>query len=99
MSVSNVLSRAGNLYKSSLATLILGALLLVVVFVLFYMLFFPIILGGDFGDFEVMSSPYYLREMMATPIVQLKLMVLGAFISCAITPLSAGFYENFKKVE
>ena len=26
-------------------------------------------------------------------------MVLGAFISCAITPLSAGFYENFKKVE
>ena len=37
--------------------------------------------------------------MMATPIVQLKLMVLGAFISCAITPLSAGFYENFKKVE
>ena len=73
MSVSNVLSRAGNLYKSSLATLILGALLLVVVFVLFYMLFFPI--------------------------VQLKLMVLGAFISCAITPLSAGFYENFKKVE
>jgi len=99
MSVSNVLSRAGNLYKSSLATLILGALLLVVVFVLFYMLFFPIILGGDFGDFEVMSSPYYLQEMMATPIVQLKLMVLGAFISCAITPLSAGFYENFKKVE
>lgn len=99
MSVSNVLSRAGNLYKSSLATLILGALLLVVVFVFFYMLFFPIILGGDFGDFEVMSSPYYLREMMATPIVQLKLMVLGAFISCAITPLSAGFYENFKKVE
>ena len=72
MSVSNVLSRAGNLYKSSLATLILGALLLVVVFVLFYMLFFPIILGGDFGDFEVMSSPYYLQEMMATPIVQLK---------------------------
>ena len=99
MSVSNVLSRAGNLYKSSLATLILGALLLVVVFVFFYMLFFPIILGGDFGDFEVMSSPYYLQEMMATPIVQLKLMVLGAFISCAITPLSAGFYENFKKVE
>ena len=99
MSVSNVLSRAGNLYKSSLATLILGALLLVVVFVFFYMLFFPIILGGDFGDFEVMRSPYYLQEMMATPIVQLKLMVLGAFISCAITPLSAGFYENFKKVE
>ena len=99
MSVSNVLSRAGNLYKSSLATLILGALLLVVVFVFFYMLFFPIILGGDFGDFEVMRSPYYLQEMMATPIVQLKLMVLGVFISCAITPLSAGFYENFKKVE
>ena len=99
MSVSNVLDRAGKLYKSSFASLIVGVLLLIVVFVLFYMLFFPIILGGDFGDFEVMSSPYYLREMMATPIVQLKLMVLGAFISCAITPLSAGFYENFKKVE
>ena len=99
MSVSNVLDRAGKLYKSSFASLIVGVLLLIVVFVLFYMLFFPIILGGDFGDFEVMRSPYYLQEMMATPIVQLKLMVLGVFISCAITPLSAGFYENFKKVE
>lgn len=99
MSVSNVLDRAGKLYKSSFASLIVGVLLLIVVFVLFYMLFFPIILGGDFGDFEVLRSLYYLQEMMATPIVQLKLMVLGVFISCAITPLSAGFYENFKKVE
>lgn len=100
MSVSNVLSRAGNLYKSSLATLILGALLLVVIVTILYVFFLPLALGAGIGEFtETIRNPYDYQSETQIIIVQVKLQLLGIFISCVITPLVAGFYENFRKVD
>ncbi|ATA85188.1 hypothetical protein [Capnocytophaga sputigena] len=100
MSVSNVLSRAGNLYKSSLATLILGALLLVVIVTILYVFFLPLALGAGIGEFtETIRNPYDYQSETQRIIVKVKLHLLGIFIICAITPLVAGFYENFRKVD
>ena len=100
MSVSNVLSRAGNLYKSSLATLILGALLLLIVVTILYVFFLPLALRAGIGEFtETIRNPYDYQSDTQRIIVKVKLQLLGIFIICAITPLVAGFYENFRKVD
>ena len=100
MSVSNVLGRASKLYGNSLFTLIMGAILILVILAILYLFFLPLALGAGIGEFtETIRNPYDYQSETQRIIVKVKLHLLGIFIICAITPLVAGFYENFRKVD
>lgn len=100
MSVSNVLGRASKLYGNSLFTLIMGAILILVILAILYLFFLPLALGAGIGEFtETIRNPYHYQLETQRTIVQAKMKLLGIFISCAITPFVAGFYENFRKVD
>ncbi|GJH41686.1 hypothetical protein RCZ04_22360 [Capnocytophaga sp. HP1101] len=78
----------------------MGTFLAIVVISVLYVLFLPVILGKGMGDFlEIMRYPHYYENLMTTPAVQMKMTVLAVLIVCIITPLSAGFYENFRNLD